>query len=221
MHSTLEQVFGYPQFRPGQETAISAVLAGRSAAAIFPTGSGKSLCYQLPALLLPHLTLVVSPLLALMQDQLAFLQRLGIASASIDSAQSRDEANDAMARARSGELKILMISVERLKNERFRNFLQQVPISLLVVDEAHCISEWGHNFRPDYLKLPDYQRQFGIPQVLLLTATATPKVIADMQAKFAIADDDVVTTGFYRPNLNLLVEPVRACPSRAPARPAN
>jgi ATP-dependent DNA helicase RecQ len=209
MHNTLEQVFGYPQFRPGQEAAISAVLAGRSAAAIFPTGSGKSLCYQISALLLPHLTLVVSPLLALMQDQLAFLQRHGISAGSIDSAQSREDANDVMARARSGELKILMISVERLKNERFRNFLQQVPISLLVVDEAHCISEWGHNFRPDYLKLPDYQRQFNIPQTLLLTATATPQVIADMQAKFAIAPEDVVTTGFYRPNLNLLVEPVR------------
>nr|WP_288911573.1 ATP-dependent DNA helicase RecQ [uncultured Pseudomonas sp.] len=214
MHSTLEQVFGYPQFRPGQEAAVSAVLAGRSAAAIFPTGSGKSLCYQLPALLLPHLTLVVSPLLALMQDQLAFLHRHGIAAASIDSVQRRDEASEVMARARSGELKILMISVERLKNERFRNFLQQVPISLLVVDEAHCISEWGHNFRPDYLKLPDYQHQFDIPQVLLLTATATPKVIADMQAKFAIAPDDVVTTGFYRPNLNLLVEPVRGADKR-------
>src|SRR3546814_9523643 len=120
-----------------------------------------------------------------------------------------------MASARSGELKILMISVERLKNERFRNFLQQVPISLLVVDEAHCISEWGHNFRPDYLKLPDYQHEFNIPQVLLLTATATPKVIADMQAKFAIAAADVVTTGFYRPNLNLLVEPVRGADKRA------
>ena len=209
MHNTLEQVFGYPQFRPGQEAAISAVLAGRSAAAIFPTGSGKSLCYQVPALLLPHLTLVVSPLLALMQDQLEFLRRHGISAGSIDSTQSREDANDVMARARSGELKILMISVERLKNERFRNFLQQVPISLLVVDEAHCISEWGHNFRPDYLKLPDYQRQFNIPQTLLLTATATPKVIADMQAKFSIAEGDVVTTGFYRPNLNLLVEPVR------------
>ncbi|AXP06487.1 RecQ family ATP-dependent DNA helicase [Pseudomonas fluorescens] len=215
MHSTLEQVFGYPQFRPGQEAAIGAVLAGRSAAAIFPTGSGKSLCYQLPALLLPHLTVVVSPLLALMQDQLAFLKRHGIAAASIDSARGRDETSDAMARARSGGLKILMISVERLKNERFRNFLQQVPISLLVVDEAHCISEWGHNFRPDYLKLPDYQHQFNIPQVLLLTATATPKVIADMQAKFAIAATDVVTTGFYRPNLNLLVEPVRGADKRA------
>ncbi|WP_044873100.1 ATP-dependent DNA helicase RecQ [Pseudomonas sp. LFM046] len=206
--TSLAQVFGYDHFRPGQEAAISAVLAGRSAAAIFPTGSGKSLCYQLPALHLPHLTLVVSPLLALMQDQLAFLHRHGIAAASIDSAQSREEAAEVMARARSGELKILMISVERLKNERFRSFIQQVPISLLVVDEAHCISEWGHNFRPDYLKLPEYQRQFGIPQVLLLTATATPAVIADMQRKFVIADADVITTGFYRPNLNLLVEPV-------------
>ncbi len=206
--STLERVFGFQQLRPGQERVVTAVLAGRSAAAIFPTGSGKSLCYQLPALHLPHLTLVVSPLLALMQDQLAFLHGRGISAASIDSAQSREEASSVMARAKSGELKILMISVERLKNERFRNFISQVPISLLVIDEAHCISEWGHNFRPDYLKLPDYQRQFGIPQVLLLTATATPPVIADMQKKFAIAADDVVTTGFYRANLNLLVEPV-------------
>lgn len=214
MYNTLEQVFGYPQFRAGQEAVVSAVLAGRSAAAIFPTGSGKSLCYQLPALLLPHLTLVVSPLLALMQDQLAFLQRHGIAAASIDSAQSREDASAVMARGKAGELKILMISVERLKNERFRNFLQQVPISLLVVDEAHCISEWGHNFRPDYLKLPDYQRQFNIPQALLLTATATPNVIADMQAKFAIAETDVITTGFYRANLNLWVEPVSGAAKR-------
>ncbi len=208
MYSTLDRVFGYQQFRPGQEAAISAVLAGRSAAAIFPTGSGKSLCYQLSALHLPHLCLVVSPLLALMQDQLAFLHKRGISAASIDSGQSREQASATMAKARSGELKILMISVERLKNERFRHFIAQVPISLLVVDEAHCISEWGHNFRPDYLKLPDYQRQFAIPQVLLLTATATPPVIADMQSKFAIAAADVVTTGFYRANLNLLVEPV-------------
>ncbi|VEF17545.1 RecQ family ATP-dependent DNA helicase [Stutzerimonas stutzeri] len=208
IEQTLRQTFGYDSLRPGQEQAIRAVVAGRSAAAIFPTGSGKSLCYQLPALLLPHLTLVVSPLLALMQDQLAFLHGHGIAAASIDSAQSREQTSETMARAKSGELKILMISVERLKNERFRHFISQVPISLLVVDEAHCISEWGHNFRPDYLKLPDYQRQFNIPQVLLLTATATQPVIADMQAKFSIAADDVVTTGFYRPNLNLLVEPV-------------
>lgn len=208
MLATLSRVFGFTQLRPGQQRVVEAVLAGRSAAAIFPTGSGKSLCYQLPALHLPHLTLVVSPLLALMQDQLAFLHARGISAASIDSAQSREQTAETMAKAKSGELKILMISVERLKNERFRHFISQVPISLLVVDEAHCISEWGHNFRPDYLKLPDYQRQFGIPQVLLLTATATPPVIADMQKKFAIAAADVVTTGFYRANLNLLVEPV-------------
>ncbi|TLX54526.1 recombinase RecQ [Stutzerimonas nosocomialis] len=208
MYDTLERIFGFRQFRPGQEATVGAVLAGRSAAAIFPTGSGKSLCYQLPALLLPNLTLVVSPLLALMQDQLAFLHRHGIAAASIDSAQSREQTAEVMGKAKSGELKVLMISVERLKNERFRQFIGQVPISLLVIDEAHCISEWGHNFRPDYLKLPDYQREFGIPQVLLLTATATPAVIDDMRAKFAIAEEDVITTGFYRPNLNLLVEPV-------------
>jgi len=205
---SLAEVFGFQQLRPGQQRVVEAVLGGRSAAAIFPTGSGKSLCYQLPALHLPHLCLVVSPLLALMQDQLAFLHGRGISAASIDSAQSREQVAEVMSRARSGELKILMISVERLKNERFRHFIAQVPISLLVIDEAHCISEWGHNFRPDYLKLPDYQRQFGIPQVLLLTATATPQVVADMQAKFAIAEADVVTTGFYRANLNLLVEPV-------------
>ena len=211
---SLAEVFGFQQLRAGQQQVIEAVLDGRSAAAIFPTGSGKSLCYQLPALHLPYLTLVVSPLLALMQDQLAFLARHGISAASIDSAQSREQAAEVMNRARSGALKILMISVERLKNERFRNFIAQVPISLLVVDEAHCISEWGHNFRPDYLKLPDYQRQFAIPQVLLLTATATPQVVADMQRKFAIAADDVVTTGFYRANLNLLVEPVSGADKR-------
>ena len=189
---------------------MSAVLAGRSAAVIFPTGAGKSICYQLPALLLPHLTLVVSPLLALIQDQLSFMQGLGIAVASIDSTQSREQTQAVMQQARSGALKILMISVERLNNERFRNFIAQVPISLLVVDEAHCISEWGHNFRPDYLKLPAYQQQLRIPQTLLLTATATPPVVADMQAKFAIQAGDVVCTGFYRPNLHLTVTPVSA-----------
>ncbi|MFB9866665.1 RecQ family ATP-dependent DNA helicase [Vreelandella sulfidaeris] len=204
---TLKDVFGFNDFRGGQQAVVSRVLEGHSTAAIFATGAGKSLCYQLPALHLPHLTLVVSPLLALMQDQLAFLNRHGVAAASIDSTQDRDTAREVMERAKRGELKILMVSVERLKNERFRNFLRQVQISLLVVDEAHCLSEWGHNFRPDYLKLPDYQRDFAIPQVLLLTATATPTVIADMSEKFAIAEDNVITTGFYRPNLELLVAP--------------
>ena len=208
MQQTLFRVFGYREFRPGQQEVMEALLAGRSVAAIFPTGAGKSLCYQLPALLLPHLTLVVSPLLALMQDQLYFLRQHGVAAASIDSTQTREQTQVVMAQARAGTLKILMISVERLKNERFRHFIASVPISLLVVDEAHCISEWGHNFRPDYLKLPHEQRQLGIPQTLLLTATATPAVVTDMQTKFAIDNLDVVRTGFYRPNLHLTVAPV-------------
>ncbi|MGM1051421.1 MAG: RecQ family ATP-dependent DNA helicase [Pseudomonadota bacterium] len=210
IEQTLRQVFGYSVFRPGQRPVIEAVVAGRSAAAIFPTGSGKSLCYQLPALHLPHLTLVISPLLALMQDQLAFLQRHGIAAASIDSSQSREQAAAVMNGVERGEIRILMVSVERLKNERFRAFIGRIPISLMVIDEAHCISEWGHNFRPDYLKLPDYQREFGISQALLLTATATPRVIEDMRQRFAIADSDVTATGFYRPNLDLTVSPVAA-----------
>ncbi|GEK72529.1 MULTISPECIES: RecQ family ATP-dependent DNA helicase [Halomonas] len=207
---TLARVFGYPDFRPGQRPVIEAVVAGRSAAAIFPTGSGKSLCYQLSALHLPNLTLVVSPLLALMQDQLAFLQRHGIAAASLDSSQTKDEARAVMDGVARGEIRILMVSVERLKNERFRAFIRRVPISLLVVDEAHCISEWGHNFRPDYLTLPATRHELGIPQALLLTATATPKVIEDMRRHFAIEAEDVTATGFYRPNLDLQVAPVAA-----------
>ncbi|WP_429233515.1 RecQ family ATP-dependent DNA helicase [Aeromonas salmonicida] len=208
--SLLTRHFGFDQLRPGQEAVISRLLAGQSAAAIFPTGSGKSLCYQLPALALPHLTLVISPLIALMHDQLAFLHSKGIAAATLDSSQTPEESRRVMQQVSDGQLKILMISVERLKNERFRRFIQQVPLSMLVVDEAHCISEWGHNFRPDYLKLPAYRRELKIPQVLLLTATATPAVMADMQAKFDIEDEGLVVTGFYRANLDLAVVPLPA-----------
>jgi len=204
----LQQLFGFSDFRKGQQSVIDTILAGRSAAAIFPTGSGKSLCYQLPATQLPHLTLVVSPLLALMQDQLEFLSSKGISAASIDSMQTREQSVAVMNGVRRGELKILMISVECLNNERFRQFLSQITISLLVVDEAHCISEWGHNFRPDYLKLPQYQQAFNIAQVLLLTATATSKVVADMGSKFAINEQDITLTGFYRDNLHLAVQGV-------------
>lgn len=204
---TLQSVFGFDSLRQGQQPVIESVMDGYSAAAIFPTGSGKSLCYQLPATMLPNLTLVISPLLALMKDQLSFLQSKGIAAASIDSSQSREEAQRVMVGVKNGEIKILMISVERLKNERFREFIRQVPISLMVVDEAHCISEWGHNFRPDYLKLPQYQRELNIPQTLLLTATATPAVIEDMKNKFDIASDHITVTGFYRSNLDISVIP--------------
>lgn len=208
LKASLLDTFGFDGFRPGQEQTITQLLNGQSSLSIFPTGSGKSLCYQLTALHLPHLTLVVSPLLALMKDQLAFLASKGIKAASIDSTLKGNEAQTVMAGVRDGEIKVLMVSVERFKNERFRQFIESVPVSMLVVDEAHCISEWGHNFRPDYLKLPSYCQALNISLVLLLTATATRKVKQDMAAKFAIRDEHIVQTGFYRSNLDLSVLPV-------------
>lgn len=208
MQQLLKQYFGFSSFRAGQEQVIGTLLKGQSSAAIFPTGSGKSLCYQLPAVQLPHLTLVVSPLLALIQDQLQFLQSKGISAASIHSMQTPAESAAVYKGLAEEQIKILFISVERLNSERFRLFLKKLPISLLVVDEAHCISEWGHNFRPDYLKLAQYRRDFAIPQVLLLTATATAKVIDDMAEKFAIAKENITLTGSYRANLNLSVRAV-------------
>ena len=205
----LEQYFGFKSLKHGQEDVIQNVLKHHSAAAIFPTGAGKSLCYQLPAMLLPTMTLVVSPLLSLMKDQIDFLQARDIPAARLDSTLSRDEYARILDQAKHGTVKILMISVERFKNERFRHHLEQMPVSLMVVDEAHCISEWGHNFRPDYLKLPEYKRTFEIPQVLLLTATATGQVIDDMCRKFAIRREHVTVTGFYRENLFLQVSPTR------------
>lgn len=210
IHSALKTHFGYSEFRPGQQQAIQQLLNGYSSLAIFPTGSGKSLCYQLTALQLPNLTLVVSPLLALMKDQLGFLAAKGIAAASLDSTLDAQQYQKVMADVRAGNIKILMVSVERFKNERFRQFIESVAISMLVVDEAHCISEWGHNFRPDYLKLPDYRKQLNIPLVLLLTATATRKVKRDMAEKFAIDPAHIVQTGFYRSNLDLSVKAVSA-----------
>jgi len=208
LQSTLKRRFGFDQFRSGQEQTILQLLRGESSLAIFPTGSGKSLCYQLTALHLPHITLVVSPLLALMKDQLGYLNARGIAAASIDSTLTHDQNQQVMKDLRDGNIKILMVSVERFKNERFRRFIQSVPLSMLVVDEAHCISEWGHNFRPDYLKLPDYRKELNIPLTLLLTATATRTVKRDMASKFDIEASHVVQTGFYRSNLDLSVLPV-------------
>lgn len=208
INQQLQHVFGFSGFRLGQQAVVEQLLNGHSSLAIFPTGAGKSLCYQFVATQLPHLTLVVSPLLALMKDQLAFLHSKGIAAASIDSTLNFEQNQQVMQDIRSGVCKILMVSVERFKNERFRQFIQSVPLSMLVVDEAHCISEWGHNFRPDYLKLPDYQQELKIPLVLLLTATATKKVKRDMAQRFAIVPEHVIQTGFYRPNLQLQVLPV-------------
>lgn len=205
LHQQLKHYFGFGSFNTGQEEVVKNITNGHSTAAIFPTGAGKSLCYQLSACLLPNLTVVVSPLLALISDQLDFLNKKGIPAARIDSTLTFNELKTIQAEVKSGQTKILMISVERFKNERFRNFLKTVKISLLVIDEAHCISEWGHNFRPDYLKLPVYRDFFNIPQVLLLTATATPRVVEDMSREFNLAPQHVVKTGFYRKNLNIQV----------------
>lgn len=199
--------FGFDSFLKGQEDVIQNILDGQSAAAIFPTGAGKSLCYQLPAMMLPGMTLVVSPLLSLMKDQMDFLLGNHIPAARLDSTLDKTAYNEILKKAKNNELKILMISVERFKNERFRNHLEKMNISLLVIDEAHCISEWGHNFRPEYLKLPDYQKEFNIPQTLLLTATATNPVINDMCEKFSIPRQNVSVTGFYRDNLFLQITP--------------
>ena len=209
LQHSLQSQFGFREFRQGQQQTITQLLAGHSSLAVFPTGSGKSLCYQFTATQLPHLTLVISPLIALMHDQLQFLHSQGIAAASLDSSQDKATSQEVMARVQAGEIKILMISVERFKNERFRRFIEGVAISMLVVDEAHCISEWGHNFRPDYLKLPHYQQQLAIPLVLLLTATATRRVQKDMAQKFAIAPQHIVQTGFYRANLDIDLIPVQ------------
>jgi ATP-dependent DNA helicase RecQ len=206
----LHKHFGFSTFLTGQEDVIRKVLERQSAAAIFPTGAGKSLCYQLPALLLPGLTLVISPLLSLMKDQLDFLLAHNVPAARLDSTLERGDYNAILESARNGQLKILMISVERFKNERFRSHLEKMDVTLLVVDEAHCISEWGHNFRPEYLNLPEYQKDFNIAQTLLLTATATERVIEDMCTKLNILRDNVFVTGFYRKNLFLQVTPAPA-----------
>src|SRR5256714_1348982 len=205
--------FAFTSFRPGQQQVVETLLAGRSALAVFPTGGGKSLCYQLPALLLDGVTIVVSPLIALMKDQIDFLASRGIDAARLDSSLGPSEARDVSDRLRSGRLKLLYVAPERFNNERFLAQLERTKIALFAVDEAHCISEWGHNFRPDYLKLAVRARELGAERVLALTATATPAVVADIRDGFGIAEADAIVTGFYRPNLTLLTTPVRA-PSR-------
>ncbi len=207
---TLHSVFGFDGFREGQEPVVNHLLAGRSSLAIFPTGGGKSLCYQLPALLLEGVTLVVSPLIALMKDQIDFLKSRGVAAARLDSTIEAEEARSTYRALNSGELKILYIAPERLANERFLQTLKRMRLSMLAVDEAHCISEWGHNFRPDYLRLAGLAKALKVERVLALTATATPAVARDIADAFDIVPDAVVHTGFYRPNLTLTVTPCEA-----------
>ncbi len=203
----LQSTFGLRAFREGQASAIGKLLKGESVLTVFPTGGGKSLCYQLPALLIEGLTLVVSPLIALMQDQVTALRAQGIAAARLDSSRSAEEVSEIYRQLRAGELKLLYVAPERLQNERFLALLRGLTIGLLAVDEAHCISEWGHNFRPDYLKLAQLAVDLRAQRVLALTATATPSVALDICRQFGIAKENHIHTGFYRSNLALIVTP--------------
>ena len=207
---TLAEVFGFDRFRSGQEPVIAALLAGRSSLAIFPTGGGKSLCYQIPGLLLEGLTLVVSPLIALMKDQVDDLTRRSVAAGRLDSSLEPSEARQVHESLRSGRLKLLYVSPEKLASERFVASLAGRNIALLAVDEAHCISEWGHNFRPEYLKLARLAKRLQVGRVLALTATATPEVADSIARAFAIEPDDVVLASFHRRNLELHAIPCLA-----------
>ncbi len=210
VETLLRERFGLRGFRPGQREVIDALLLHAGALAVFPTGGGKSLCYQLPALLFEGVTLVVSPLIALMKDQIDALARLGIAAARLDSSLPPAEADAVTERMRAGVLKLVYVAPERFNNERFLADLEHTRISLFAIDEAHCISEWGHNFRPDYLKLAETARKLGVERVLALTATATPQVVEDICGAFEISKQGAIVTGFYRPNLHLLTTPVTA-----------
>ncbi|MEM6277902.1 MAG: ATP-dependent DNA helicase RecQ [Verrucomicrobiota bacterium] len=203
----LTQHFGHSEFRPGQIEVIETLHQGRCALALFPTGGGKSLCYQLPALIFEGLTLVVSPLIALMKDQVEVLQERNIAAARLDSTIDRSEIDSIYRQMENGELKLLYVAPERLANDGFLRRLRRCRIDFMAVDEAHCISEWGHNFRPDYLKLAELVESLGIPRVLALTATATPRVAVQIRERFGIAEKDQVQTPFSRPNLIFGVTP--------------
>ncbi len=198
----LRDRFGYPDFRPGQTDAVSAVLEGRDTLVVLPTGGGKSLCYQLPALLLDGLTVVISPLISLMKDQVDALVARGLPATYVNSTLSGAEVSERMARVLRGEVKLLYVAPERFDVGKTAERLRAVGVRLLAVDEAHCISEWGHDFRPSYLRVKDVRQALGAPPTVALTATATPEVREDITRQLALRDPQLVLTGFDRTNLS-------------------
>lgn len=202
----LNKYFGYDQFRPGQQQAIDQVLDGQNTLTIMPTGGGKSLCYQIPALLLDGITLVISPLISLMKDQVDSLNQDGIAATLLNSSLSLEELQQNEAKLRSGSVKLCYIAPERLEDEYFFNFIQQLPIKLVAVDEAHCISQWGHDFRQSYFELQNWLPKLSSkPTIIALTATATQRVANEICQQLSIEASNVVKTGFARDNLALRV----------------
>jgi ATP-dependent DNA helicase RecQ len=197
----LKHHYGYDAFRPGQEKAIDNILSGKSTLVIMPTGGGKSLCFQLPALVLPGVTIVISPLIALMKDQVDSLLRVGIPATFINSSISTAETINRLEEVKQGNYKLLYIAPERFYSMDFVNALQDIKVSLFAIDEAHCISQWGHDFRPSYIKLRGAIEKVGNPPVIALTATATPEVRADIVKQLNLLDPELVITGFARRNL--------------------
>jgi len=204
--STLLQLhFGFTKLRPGQEQVIDHVLQGHDCLVIMPTGGGKSLCYQLPALLLPGVTLVISPLIALMKDQVDRLNAIGIPATFINSSISLAETELRLDQILNNAYRLLYIAPERFHSQQFQNIIQQLKVSLVAVDEAHCISQWGHDFRPSYLQIEKFINSLGRPPILALTATATPEVRLDIIKQLSLRQSPEIITGFGRPNLNFAV----------------
>ena len=214
-HSILKKVFGYDSFRPGQEDIVSRLLAGQDVLAVMPTGAGKSICYQVPALLLPGITIVVSPLVSLMKDQVGALVQAGVAAAFLNNSLTDNQKALMLHRAREGWYKIIYVAPERLEMPGFQRFAQERQISMVTVDEAHCISQWGQDFRPSYLRIKAFVDSLPArPVIGAFTATATAHVREDIRTHLALRDPYEVTTSFDRPNLYF--ETRRALPSQKP-----
>ena len=206
----LRSVFGFEEFRPGQAEAVRAALSDRDALVVMPTGSGKSVCYQLPALMREDLTLVVSPLVSLMQDQVAALDAVAPGRVAVVNAQRGFAANaSAMEGVRDGSVRLLYVAPERFGSPGFVKALAGVDVGLFVVDEAHCVSQWGHDFRPDYFTLADAAQGVRARATIALTATATPRVADDIVRRLRLREPERITTGFDRPNLSFAVVPCR------------